>query len=82
MSEGFADATYIQAQKEKRGVIFKRAESYVKEYRDAEREKIRLSRLAKKEGSYYVPAEPKLVFVIRIKGLVNFFRLYRLIITP
>ncbi len=58
----------LQANKEKRGVIFKRAESYVKEYRDAEREKIRLSRVAKQEGSYYVPAEPKLVFVVRIKG--------------
>ncbi|KAM0800021.1 60S ribosomal protein L7 [Usnea florida] len=58
-----------KAQKEKRGVIFKRAESYVKEYRDAEREKIRLSRLAKQEGNFYVPAEPKLVFVVRIKGI-------------
>lgn len=57
-----------QAAKEKRGVIFKRAETYVKEYRDAEREKIRLARLSRKEGSYYVPAEPKLVFVVRIKG--------------
>lgn len=59
-----------QARKEQRGVIFKRAESYVKEYRDAEREKIRLTRLSKQNGSYYVPAEPKLVFVVRIKGYV------------
>ncbi|KAL8733651.1 MAG: hypothetical protein Q9181_003509 [Wetmoreana brouardii] len=58
-----------KARKEKRGVIFKRAESYIKEYRDAEREKIRLSRLSKQDGSYYVPAEPKLVFVVRIKGI-------------
>lgn len=58
-----------KASKEKREVIFKRAEKYVKEYRDAEREKIRLSRLSRKEGSYFVPAEPKLVFVIRIKGI-------------
>ncbi|KAH0542192.1 60S ribosomal protein L7 [Glutinoglossum americanum] len=58
-----------KAAKEKRGVIFKRAEKYVKEYRDAEREKIRLSRLSKKQGSFYVPAEPKLVFVVRIKGI-------------
>ncbi|KAI4124785.1 MAG: hypothetical protein LQ341_007037 [Variospora aurantia] len=58
-----------KARKEKRGVIFKRAESYVKEYRDAEREKIRLARLSKQDGSYYVPAEPKLVFVLRIKGI-------------
>jgi len=57
------------ANKEKRGVIFKRAESYIKEYRDQEREKIRLSRASKQEGSFYVPAEPKLVFVVRIKGI-------------
>jgi large subunit ribosomal protein L7e len=58
----------LQANKEKRGVIFKRAEKYVKEYRDAEREKIRLARLAKQNGSFYIPAEAKLIFVIRIKG--------------
>ncbi|KAH9836415.1 Ribosomal protein L30, N-terminal [Teratosphaeria destructans] len=55
--------------KQKRAEIFKRAESYVKEYRDQEREKIRLARVAKQEGSFYVPAEPKLVFVVRIKGI-------------
>ncbi len=59
---------YSQANKEKRGVIFKRAESYVKEYRDAEREKIRLHRLSKQEGTFYVEEEAKLVFVVRIKG--------------
>jgi len=58
-----------KANKAKRGVIFKRAESYVKEYRDAEREKIRLARLSKQQGSFYVPEEPKLVFVVRIKGI-------------
>jgi len=58
-----------KAQKEKRGVIFKRAEKYVKEYRDQEREKIRLARAAKQDGSFYIPAEDKLVFVVRIKGI-------------
>jgi len=58
-----------KANKKKRGVIFKRAESYVKEYRDAEREKIRLARLSRQEGSFYVEEQPKLVFVIRIKGI-------------
>ncbi|KAK4186611.1 60S ribosomal protein L7 [Podospora australis] len=57
------------SRKEKRGVIFKRAEKYVKEYRDTEREKIRLSRAAKQDGSFYVPAEEKLIFLIRIKGI-------------
>ncbi|KAL4943131.1 hypothetical protein BDV06DRAFT_146181 [Aspergillus oleicola] len=58
-----------KANKEKRSVIFKRAESYVKEYRDAEREKIRLARAARQEGNFYVPEEPKLIFVVRIKGI-------------
>ena len=40
----------------------------MKEYRDAEREKIRLSRLSKQDGTFYIPAEEKLVFVVRIKG--------------
>jgi Ribosomal L30 N-terminal domain len=54
--------------KEKRKVIFKRAESYVKEYLAKERDEIRLSREAKAQNSFYVPAESKLAFVIRIKG--------------
>ncbi|KAI1423846.1 60S ribosomal protein L7 [Xylaria sp. FL1777] len=58
-----------KANKEKRAVIFKRAEKYVNEYRDAEREKIRLNRIAKQEGNFHVPAEEKLIFVIRIKGI-------------
>lgn len=41
----------------------------MKEYRDAEKEKVRLSREAKKNDSFYVPEEPKLVFVVRIKGI-------------
>merc|ERR1712093_953373 len=58
-----------KANKEKRGVIFKRAESYVKEYRDAEREKVRLARLSKQKGSFFIDEQPKLVFVMRIKGI-------------
>ncbi|PHH80400.1 hypothetical protein CDD82_1766 [Ophiocordyceps australis] len=57
------------ANKEKRKVIFKRAEKYVKEYRDMEREKIRLARVAKENDSAYIPAEAKLIFVVRIKGI-------------
>lgn len=58
-----------KANKEKRKACFKRCEKYVKEYREAEREKIRLTREAKKDGNFYVPAQPKVVFVIRIKGI-------------
>lgn len=55
--------------KEKRNVIFTRAENYVKEYRTKERDEIRLKRMAKKTGNFYVPAEAKLAFVIRIRGI-------------
>merc|ERR1711950_113951 len=48
---------------------FKRAEKYVKEYRDKERDEIRLQRDAKKAGNFYVAAEPKLAFVMRIRGI-------------
>ncbi|KAM0588693.1 60S ribosomal protein L7 [Verticillium nonalfalfae] len=55
--------------KEKREVIFKRAEKYVQEYREQEREKVRLSRVARESDSAYVPAEANLIFLIRIKGI-------------
>ncbi len=61
----------IQVRKDKRRVIFKRAEQYVKEYRDQEREEIRLRRLAKSTGDFYVPSQPKVVFVVRLRGICN-----------
>lgn len=57
-----------QARKEKRKVIYKRAESYYKEYRQLYRREVRLARMARKAGNYYVPGEAKLAFVIRIRG--------------
>merc|ERR1719229_1878179 len=54
---------------EKRGVYFTRAEQYVKEYRAKERDEVRLRRMAKRNGNFYVPAEAKLAFVIRIRGI-------------
>jgi len=55
--------------KQKKAQYFKRAEAYVKEYRAEELDQIRLKRDAKKEGNFYVPAEPKLAFVMRIRGI-------------
>eukprot|EP00093_Oithona_nana_P010554 10554.XXX_321029_321825_1 [CDS] Oithona nana genome sequencing. len=55
--------------RKKRVDIFKRAEKYVKEYRDRERDELRLTREAKKTGNFYVPSEPKLAFVMRIRGI-------------
>lgn len=47
----------------------KRAEIYAKRYLAKDREVIEQVRAAKKEGKIVVPAEPKLAFVIRIRGI-------------
>lgn len=52
-----------------RKTIFKRAEQYVKEYRSAERNLVRLRRQAKKAGNFFREPEAKLAFVIRIRGI-------------
>ncbi|CAM9231063.1 unnamed protein product [Chrysoparadoxa australica] len=51
--------------------IIKRAEKYIKEYRQVENDAIRFRREAKAEGSYYVPAEAKLALVVRIRGILG-----------
>ncbi|XP_020287961.1 60S ribosomal protein L7 [Pseudomyrmex gracilis] len=57
------------AQYKKRKAIFKRAEKYVKEYRQKERDEIKLNRMARLRGNYYIPGEARLAFVIRIRGI-------------
>jgi 60S ribosomal protein uL30 len=52
-----------------RRTILKRAEKYATEYRQAERSLIRNRRIAKNSGNFYVEPEPKLAFVIRIRGI-------------
>jgi len=52
-----------------RKLSFKRAEQYVKEYRTKERSLIRLHRQARKSGNFYLDAQAKLAFVIRIRGI-------------
>jgi len=47
----------------------KRAEIYAKKYLANEKEIIEQYREAKKDGKIIVPAEPKLAFVIRIRGI-------------
>jgi large subunit ribosomal protein L7e len=54
-----------------RRVIFKRAEQYVKEYRNIEKSLIRFKRQAKKGGNFYAEPEAKLAFVIRIRGTMG-----------
>jgi len=58
-----------KANRQKRRVIFKRAETYVKEYRSKERELIRARRTAKTSGYFFVEPEAKLALVIRIRGI-------------
>jgi len=58
-----------KTRKASRKIIFKRAEGYVKEYRTLERDLIRHKRQAKNLGNFYLPAEPKVAFVIRIRGI-------------
>mmetsp|Transcript_19661 Transcript_19661/g.25915 ORF Transcript_19661/g.25915 Transcript_19661/m.25915 type:complete len:241 (-) Transcript_19661:106-828(-) len=60
-----------KAARVKKGHIFRRAEKYVKEYKQMEKQAIRLRRQAKKSGNFYVPAEAKVAFVIRIRGIIG-----------
>jgi len=64
-------AAQIKKAKVVRKTIFKRAESYVNEYRKKERSEIRLKRQAKNNGNFYIPPEAKILFVIRIRGINN-----------
>ena len=41
----------------------------MKAYQAKEREEIRLKRAARTNGDFYVPAEPKVYFVVRIRGI-------------
>lgn len=55
--------------KKKRVEYFHRAQKYVSQYRKAAKTKASLVKAAKATGSVYVPAEPNVLFVIRIRGI-------------
>ena len=57
--------------KAKRSAVFKRAEQYVKEYRTGERDLTRFRKQAKAQGNFFVEPEAKLLFVIRIRGIIG-----------
>ena len=48
---------------------FKRAEAYTKEYREQEASLVTMRRAARKAGTFYVEPEPKLLFVMRLRGI-------------
>ncbi|KAL4687608.1 hypothetical protein H8959_019736 [Pygathrix nigripes] len=54
--------------KARRKLIYKKAKHCHKEYRQLHRTEIQMARVARKAGNFCVPAEPKLTFVIRIRG--------------
>jgi len=57
--------------KAQRKVIFKRAEKYAKEHRDNEKALVRARRQAKNAGNYFVEDMPKVLLVIRIRGIMR-----------
>jgi len=61
----------LKSNREKRRQIFKRAEKYIKEYRDQEKSLIHLRRTAKSGGNFFIEPEPKLAFVVRIRGIIG-----------
>ncbi|VVT47197.1 60S ribosomal protein uL30 [Magnusiomyces paraingens] len=61
-----ADEKALEA---KNKVIYERAAAYEKEYEEAKREIIEKKRAARADGSFYLAAQPKLVYVVRIKGI-------------
>jgi len=66
-----ADSAGAKKATENKETMIKRAETYVAEYKALENDAIRLRREAKSSGSYYVPPEPKLAFVVRIRGVFS-----------
>jgi len=67
-------AARVKAQavrKAKRKVQFKRAQSYVHEYRAKERELISLRRMARRAGNFYREPEAKVALVVRIRGIMQ-----------
>lgn len=72
--------------KKRRHQLLERTLQYEKEYAEDERKIVELKREARKNGCFYKEAEPKVVFVIRIKGVNKIppkvrsvFRLLRLL---
>mmetsp|Transcript_104557 Transcript_104557/g.156579 ORF Transcript_104557/g.156579 Transcript_104557/m.156579 type:complete len:246 (+) Transcript_104557:38-775(+) len=65
-----ADApAQAKERKAKRQGAFKRAEQYAKEYRQRERNLIRMRRMAKAHNNFFAEPEAKLLYVVRIRGV-------------
>jgi len=65
-----AKVVRLKKNKETRKTIFKRAEKYVKEYRDTQRAVVRSKRQAKNNGNFFIEAMPKVLLVVRVRGIM------------
>lgn len=62
----------IKKRAEKKDIIFKRAEAYVKEYLMEEADLKNLRKQASVNKDFFVEPEEKILFVFRIRGLLYF----------
>eukprot|EP00961_Rhodomonas_salina_P172038 2320005-Rhodomonas_salina.1 len=62
-------AVQRKANKTARAEIYKKAKGYAKEYKDTEAQLVNMRRVAKKHNNFFMEPEPKVVFVVRIKGI-------------
>lgn len=58
-----------KASKDERRAILNKAKTYAKEYAAAAKDVVEKRREAKKHGNFYMEPEPKLMLVVRIKGI-------------
>ena len=58
-----------KASKDERRAILNKAAKYAKEYAAAANDVVEKRREAKKHGNFYMEPEPKLMLVVRIKGI-------------
>ncbi len=69
-AEAEAKAVAAKAEADAKGA-YERAEKYAAEYAATAQEAIDNRRKAKATGGFYVPAEPKVALVIRIRGIIG-----------
>jgi large subunit ribosomal protein L7e len=69
-----AAARSLKARKDgrkERKSIYQRAEKYAAEYRASEKNLIRLKRQAKNSGNFFIAPESKVLFAIRVRGIMR-----------
>jgi len=64
-----AEEKRAKAQEAKREMMFKRAEKYHEEYKQAERDLVQQRRVARLNGDFFREPEARLAIVVRIRGI-------------